>query len=275
MADLRSIVRNFAIDRGYYVSRSTPADDVRRLLARLAPVTTSVPLIRMGGAADGGYLVPDDFDGIVACFSPGVDQISEFEGAVAARGIPCFLADASVDGPAENNPLFDFEKKFLGAVDGGQTVRLDTWVNDKMPGPGDLLLQIDIEGHEWPVLLSTPVDVLARFRVIVLEIHGLPDAFNPTAFVALDSAIQLLGSLFHVVHAHPNNALPAVNLAGMDIPSFVEVTLLRKDRADVLGMAAGFPHPLDATNVASLPDYVLPASMQASAARATGGSDRI
>ena len=30
----------------------------------------------IGGAGDGGYLVPDDLDGIEYCFSPGVNLIS-------------------------------------------------------------------------------------------------------------------------------------------------------------------------------------------------------
>ena len=36
-----------------------------------------------------------------------------------------------------------------------------------------LLLQMDIEGAEYRNILATYDETLARFRVIVLEVHGL------------------------------------------------------------------------------------------------------
>ena len=65
---------------------------------------------RLGPDGDGGYLVPDDLAGIEYTFSPGVSTESGFEAALAARGQRVFLADYSVDGPAEANANFAFEK---------------------------------------------------------------------------------------------------------------------------------------------------------------------
>ena len=46
---------------------------------KLRPVKTKFNLIRIGGAKDGGYLLPADLDGIAACFSPGVADTANFE----------------------------------------------------------------------------------------------------------------------------------------------------------------------------------------------------
>src|SRR5262249_38221987 len=84
---------------GISVSRWVDVQLVRRLIERLHPVTTDKKLIRIGGGGDGGYLVPDDLGGVVACFSPGVGAVASFEAALLSRGIPCYLVDASVTRP--------------------------------------------------------------------------------------------------------------------------------------------------------------------------------
>ena len=55
------------------LSRTIHNSDFKRVLAWLSPCSNGHSLIRVGAARDGGYLVPDDLEGIVACFSPGTD----------------------------------------------------------------------------------------------------------------------------------------------------------------------------------------------------------
>jgi len=105
------------LGRKWEIVRRSDMAQVRALARKLRPVNTDHPLVRLGGASDGGYLVPDDFNGLAACFSPGVSEIADFELELANRGIPCFLADYSVSAPPVAHPLFHFEKKFLGSED--------------------------------------------------------------------------------------------------------------------------------------------------------------
>ena len=51
-------------------------NELKELIKALRPVQTKIRLIRVGGANDGGYLIPDDLEGIAACFSPGVADIT-------------------------------------------------------------------------------------------------------------------------------------------------------------------------------------------------------
>ena len=168
---LRSLAKQFAF--GLYPERG--ASCLNRFVGAIQPVASPSALVRVGGDSDGGYLVPDDFSGIEYCFSPGVDDVATFEESLARRGIRSFLADFSVDSPPASLQGCDFLKKFLGVVDTQETIRLQSWIEQKLPQEycGDLILQMHIEGSEYPVILDTPAQLLAQFRIIVLELHNL------------------------------------------------------------------------------------------------------
>ena len=265
MATVREASRQ-AVERGlngYGLTAAplTPRRDVLDLLAELHPVTTDVPLVRLGPAGDGGYVVPDDVDGIIACFSPGIGAVSDFESDCAARGMDVFMADASVDGPAVANERFHFVKKYLGPVPDETTMEIDEWVEESLGGrAGDLLLQMDIEGAEWQVLPTMSDDLLRRCRIIVIELHDLHELFVRPAFWCMAPQLRRIVRTHHCVHIHPNNYLGTSTRNGVTIPRLAEITFLRRDRATVTGFARSFPHPLDADNTGR-PVIALPTSL--------------
>ena len=166
------------------------------------------------------------------------------------------MADGSVDkGPIDGA---HFTKKFLGVVNDATTIRLDNWVNESAPASGDLLLQMDIEGSEWPVLLNASDEILRRFRLIVIELHDLERIMDRHALPIMRSVVALLRQHFVVVHSHPNNYGGVVRKADLSIPRVLEVTLLRKDRHRSAGSATCFPHRLDRPNATDRADVTLP-----------------
>jgi hypothetical protein len=238
-------------------------NQILSVVGKLKPVSTGHELIRIGGSGDGGYLVPDDLVGVEACFSPGVALNASFEAQLAERGIRSFMADYSVDSPPIENPLFDFQKKFLG-VDSSEPnfIRLDEWVEQKYPDGRDLILQMDIEGAEWPILADAQLETLRRFRIVVLEIHDLDVMLTSTAGLRIVEAVfQKLQSVFVTAHIHANNCTKAVQYRGAPIPPILEVTLLRKDRCSPShqGLTVQIPHPLDQKNVPYFSDVRVPA----------------
>ncbi len=222
------------------------------------PQATEHPLIRIGGESDGGYLVPDDLGGISALFSPGVAETADFEVDFARRNVPCYLADYSVEAPPVSSPLFHFEKKFLGPRTEGITMTLDDWVARHAPAGDDLMLQMDIEGAEYGVLLSTDQATLRRFRIIVIELHALHEIWQPKGLELISLMFAKLLTHFDVVHAHPNNCLPPEGYGDLLVPPVMELTLLRKDRSKKREPVSQFPHALDRVNVPKLKDYPLP-----------------
>lgn len=244
------------------VGQGTSKADILRVVRIMKPVAVRQELMRIGGSGDGGYLVPKDLHGVEACFSPGVALNASFETALAELGIRSFLADYSVDSPPVENPLFDFQKRFLGVQsEDSKYIRLDEWVNQKHPGQDDLLLQMDIEGAEWPILADVQQDTLRRFRIIALEIHDLDVMLTSHAGLRLAEAVfQKLQENFRTVHIHANNCTRAINYRGLKIPPILELTLLRKDRIENTHVESSvkIPHPLDQRNVPYFGDVKVP-----------------
>ena len=108
---LKNLFKKILLKNRILISRTTKASKIAQFLSSVSPITTEHSLIRVGGNNDGGYLIPNDIENIDACFSPGVSNVANFENDLTKLGIPCFLADFSVENPPFQNPLFDFEKK--------------------------------------------------------------------------------------------------------------------------------------------------------------------
>lgn len=244
---------------GFTALRSAGRPNVLRAIELMRPVSTEYDLIRLGGPNDGGYLVPDDLVGIQACFSPGVSEVANFELDLAQRGIPSFMADASVTASPVAHELLHFEPLWLGAHDASDTntISLDSWVAMHAADSGDLLLQMDIEDAEWATLAAASDATLARFRIIVIEFHDLESLSSRKGLEYMGSVFRRLNRLFLVVHAHPNNTRKVVRLSGVKIHPVMEFTFLRRDRITQPGLAGSFPHPLDSPNVLNKPDIAL------------------
>jgi|LakMenEpi03Aug12_release.lakeMendotaPanAssembly.Ray.scaffolds.fasta_scaffold414721_2 hypothetical protein len=234
------------------------AFDLRYALEFLRPVACAHPLVRIGGDLDGAYLVPDDLQGIRACFSPGTDNKTGFETELAKRfSIPSMMCDGSVQ--RESLQLLEgmhtFENRWLKDYDDATTYSLDQWVNSSpFAEVGDLLLQMDIEGGEYAALIFASHSTMQRFRIIVMELHGL-ERLDDLRFLNLKfmPLMQKLACSFDLVHLHPNNCLPAVVLGDHSVPPVVELTFLRKDHNLNGHYPPQLPHSLDIINVSDKP----------------------
>lgn len=206
MNEIKETLKSILFKCHLYVSSQTKAKDLALLIRKLRPIDCGIELIRVGGSGDGGYLIPNDLEGIEYCFSPGVNTIVEFENQLADRGIISFLADYSVDAPPLEREQFVFDKKFLGASNRDEFFTLSTWKDKYLKSyEGDLLLQMDIEGFEYQVILNAPDNLLNQFRIIIIEFHALDKLFDSFTSKILESCFEKLLQNFHVVHIHPNN----------------------------------------------------------------------
>ena len=242
-----------------HLARLAARDDVADFFAFAKPSGCRHALRRLGPIGDGGYLVPDDLEGVVACISPGVDVESGFALAVAELGMPVYMADASVAGPAISHPNFHFKPQFIDVVETEETTRLDTFVSDNAPASGDLLLQMDIEGAEYRVLLDTSRATLERCRIMVIEFHALDQLFCRFSVRQIKAVFQKLGVTHDIVHIHPNNCRSIKSRFGYAVPPVMEFTFYRRDRNQPpLNAVKGFPHPLDSDNLPKSRSIVLP-----------------
>lgn len=247
-------LKSFLQPFGLRLVAATPREEVLKLLSELRPRLTNCDLIRLGPPGDGGYLVPNDLNGIVACFSPGVGGKSLFEAECAEMGMDVYMADGSVDGPSTWHQRFTFEKSFIGPVEDGLTISFERWADQSISGEeGDLILQMDIEGAEWEVLPSIPSEIFARFRIVVIEFHGLDELFTRATFSHYAAVLRRILGTHTCVHLHPNNCCSSVTEDGIEIPRVLEATFLRSDRVQLGGYVKDLPHPLDADNTKNPP----------------------
>jgi hypothetical protein len=254
----KSLLRKGLASINVFPTRIIKRDKILSLMERLYPLSTDRKLIRLGPHGDGGYLIPNDLDGISACFSPGVNLISGFENDCVELGIKTFLADKSIDKPASDHPMFQFTRKFLGAMSNDDFMTLDNWVTSMVSeNDSDLLLQMDIEGFEYEVLLSVSEVLMKRFRIVVAEFHHLDQLWsNPFFNIAVRAFDKIL--LTHkCVHIHPNNCGTSLKLGGLEIPCTMEFTFYRSDRIKSYTYQNRFPNPLDYDNTEN-PTLTLP-----------------
>jgi hypothetical protein len=99
---LKNAFRHYLLNKGIMLQRATEKDKVLKLIEGLYPIRSELELIRLGPNGDGGYLLPNDLEGIEACFSPGVAQVSEFELDCLKYEMKVFMADKSVEKPNLN-----------------------------------------------------------------------------------------------------------------------------------------------------------------------------
>jgi hypothetical protein len=173
-------------------------------------------------------------------------------------GMAVFLADKSVENPPESHELFQFTKKYLGVTTNDEFMTLDDWVASSIPESQDeLLLQIDIEGHEYEVFLAASDKLLKRFRIIVAEFHQLDQFWNKPFFDLASRVFDKLLQTHSCVHNHPNNCCGSKKNRDIEIPSVTELTFLRNDRVNNPSFISTFPHPLDCDNTGN-PSLYLP-----------------
>lgn len=255
---IKESFKSFLLKKKWRLARATDYELLAQFFSLIKPVSTNLGLIRVGGESDGGYLIPNDLEGIEVCFSPGVSETANFEFELAAKGIHCYLADYSVEAPPIKSDLFHFEKKYLGPSESLIYTTLESWINRNAPIQSDLILQMDIEGAEYGVIFDTNQETLRKFRIMVVEFHRLDDLCDKFGFEMINLVFMKLLKDFDIVHIHPNNCLKPVVYGKFEIPPVLEITFLRKDRILSKQPTLTFPHQLDRTNVPNYADYPLP-----------------
>lgn len=238
--------------RNYDVIKSVSKERMQLFLKRLYPKKTIHGLVRMGGKADGGYLIPDNLAGIKACYSPGVSDISQFEKSCLELGMEVYMADKSVNQPNLDQSIYSFKflKKHIGCINSEDEITMDDWVRSTLKElNSDLILQMDIEGFEYAAVINMSEELLKKFRIIIIEFHSLESIWHPHFFNIIELTFYKLLRYHSCVHIHPNNSYGEVIKNGIRVPRIMEFTFLRNDSGVLDEYQSIFPHPLDRENI--------------------------
>ena len=244
----RTFNRLYSLFQSKLETPSTEAD-FKNLWRKLLPNGNGHELIRVGSKNDGGYLVPNDLEGIQECFSPGAGVSWDFEEDLGKRfGIHSHICDGTIEHFPEFEYLIKFTSKNVGPYTSDSEIGFEEWISHRKSDL-DLILQMDIEGAEYLVIPSLSRDSLSKFRVIILELHDLQLSATQSFFtLQLNYMLEKLLLDFELIHMHPNNAGGKFFFCAQEFPKIVELTFHRKDRHKSKTIAV-LPHSLDQDNV--------------------------
>jgi hypothetical protein len=215
--------------------------------------------VRIGGDADGGYVMPSLALKSTAVLSIGIgDQVS-FDAELADRGAIVQQYDHTIPEAPLEHANFRFHRLGWGPDDHGELRSIHTmmrgmdWAQARNP-----ILKFDTEGAEWACLNAASSEDLARFAVIAGEFHGLHN-------LALRTHLDLIRGVFHKlhrthapVHLHANNATGIQLVHGVPVPPLVEITFVRRNLVVLAGHSnEPIPGPLDRPNMTDRPDICL------------------
>ena len=258
----KSMIRQMAFQNHLWIEKLNSKEQLQEFLKQFREHYISCDLVRIGGDGDGGYLIPNIFDKISYCFSPGVSDKANFEKELSERfNIKSFMADASVEKAPLSDSNFDFIPKFLGAHSRSNYITLSNWLSkSNLDNDSNLLLQMDIEGGEYDVLVYEDSKTLASFSVMVIEFHYLQKMFERDFLKMVTAIFEKIYKNFSICHVHPNNYCGIVSLDGIEIPRVIEVTFIRNDLSNNFSnnKPIMLPHPLDSKNIANYEDISMP-----------------
>lgn len=205
-----------------------------------APVSRK--LTRIGREQDGGYVCVELLSDQLFSYGVG-DDISfelDFHEKNSCIG-DVFLYDHTVDKLPDAAPAqFHFFKEALGPQS------LESHLDEHgLPGFSKTL-KMDVEWSEWEAFYATPSKTLGEFSQIICELHIVPvlfsktdqtpyftrffastyDKINDLMFDMYTTVLCHLKQTHTLVHLHPNNSLPCIEIDGFKIPQLLEATFL-------------------------------------------------
>ena len=243
------------------LNRNDSATSVASVLRLLAPVSVEgTAKRRVGASNDGGYVMLDDFQPDGIAYSLGIGPDVSWDLDLAERGVEIYQYDHTVAEAPVSHPRF---RHFRIGVTHDDSLspdlkRLDTILHRNGHAQRrDMVLKVDIEGHEWAALDALDDAVLGQFRQIVVEFHGMQLLEMETFRQRAHRLLSRLRQQFEVIHVHGNNFSGMPDLGGLAVPDCIELTLARKDLYTFGVSAEEFPGPLDLPNDTSRPDLAL------------------
>jgi len=182
---------------------------------------------RYGINSDGGYVIAE-LEGTYDCYiSAGISTEESFSRDFIHTYNMNMENSFGFDGTIHNYPYeyttnIQFIKKNINSFNDDNNTDLSFLTNRY----NNIFLKMDIEGGEYPWLLSLSESQLNKFKQIVIEFHEI--TFDGTLNYSYDdkmNSLKKLTNTHYLVHVHGNNYGPVEN----HIPDIIELTYVNKN----------------------------------------------
>jgi hypothetical protein len=182
--------------------------------------------IRYGVNCDGGYVIANLKDVIYDCYiSAGVSCEESFSRdfikTYNMNKDNSFAFDGTIrDYPYNYTKDITFVKKNINSINDNYNTNLSYLINNYK----NIFLKMDIEGGEYPWLLSLDTNSLKNITQIAIEFHGImDDTFGCDRLNKL-KCFKKLAETHYIVHVHGNNWARTID----GIPNVIELTYVNK-----------------------------------------------
>jgi len=233
---------------------------IRNTLRLLRPLKVQgFQKARFGSAHDGGYVHLDDFAGLDTAISLGINDNISWDIDMADRGLKVAQFDHTVEDPAPGDARMMFHKTMIAPEpgDGRETLEgiVERW--DRGDDRPNMILKMDIEDWEWPVLEATSLDAICRFSQITCEMHYFEAIGDLRWRQLFFRGLRKLSKFYAPIHIHANNYAGLSVIANVAFPNVIEVTFANRalyafEETDEL-----FPGALDTPCDSNRPDVFL------------------
>lgn len=203
--------------------------------------------VRVGSPNDGGYIMLDDFE-VRAAISGGIGVNDVWERDISNRGIKVEGFDPDVE--LSRTVPYNIYKEPLRIYDTNNTA-LDVILSGY--DEYETIVKLDIEGFEFPLLMTTQNDSFRKIRQLVGEFHfsHFPNFIErPELFY---NVFEKLNQYFVPIHLHGNNNCGHFKFDYMNtgrivtMPFLLEITYVNRDfYKNFIKSDESFPTELDA-----------------------------
>lgn len=260
--NLKSKIRQALFKQHFWIEELNSKVELNNFLSRFREKFVPCELIRIGGDGDGGYLLPDNLSDISYCFSPGVSVIANFEKELSDKyNIKSFMIDASISKSPVSGLNFQFLQKYLATYTQDEFITLSDWISQsKINSQSGKILQMDIEGGEYEVLIYEDSKTLSSFSTMIIEFHFLQKIFEKDFLKMVSTIFEKIYKNFSICHVHPNNFCGVAELDGIVVPRVLEITFIRNDYIKKCSSNEKIvlPHRLDRKNVSNKKEIFMP-----------------
>jgi len=244
-SDLRCAKEKFELDKDKKLSNN------KSLTELLIPLKTNLTKKRIGAKGDGGYvLLQEIFNDSDTVYSYGIDDSENsdsFDTECANHNKTVFMFDGTIEREQSKNPRLIFKKENLTADNLRSHLLINNNINKK-----NMILKMDIEGHEYPVIEKNIKLINDCFSMMCIEFHGLnnPNYYN---YENKNDILELILEYYDIFHMHANNWVERK----FEVPSVMEISFIRKGACSS-ELDCAYPiKGLDFPNCANRNDYSL------------------
>jgi hypothetical protein len=181
--------------------------------------------IRLGSSNDGGYVIAHlvcEYDCYISAGVSNEESFSrDFINKYDMNEYNCFGFDGTIQSyPYNYTNKISFIRKNINFFNDDNNCNLSYLINKY----NNIFLKMDIEGSEYPWLLSLETSELNKFGQIVMELHGITDGSWGCDYRIKMNCIAKISKTHYIVHAHGNNYSEVCN----QFPNVIELTFVHK-----------------------------------------------